>query len=357
MGLDLLDLVFRLEKCFGLRIIRAAPGSRLYDSAFDPPAVGKQMGGARAPQDRWGDQDDGSIPGGISVLSGSQLTAWSSLALTERSHTEYAMRLVPGAPVVVGRCQGLVPPYLDPAYQPTTIVPGTGQAVLHSGGYGQDIRVSRAHFMLLGVSRGIVFVNGVPRRGGGIRPPLNGTQLVTPKGRALSPGEKYLIESGTAMVVRLPNCTELRIGRQVIRLSVRTQGTAQRGRDGRRFDTDLAPLRLPPGGLRPLRGYGGHHGDTSEWGYPGRRSDGTGRLGSRALLHLSGEDAVDSSLRNTPIQRVEFAFFCLTFGLNSHVNRPSQPCLASLAKIPAIQRARDDCRRAGDRRLAGMACS
>jgi hypothetical protein len=29
--------------------------------------------------------------------------------------------------------------------------------------------------------------------------------------RVLSPGEEYLIESGTAMVVRLPNGTELRI--------------------------------------------------------------------------------------------------------------------------------------------------
>ena len=62
-----------------------------------------------------------------------------------------------------------------------------------------------------GSRRGILFVNGVPRRGGGIRPPLNGTRLVAPEGRGLSPGEKYLIESGTAMVVRLPNGTELRI--------------------------------------------------------------------------------------------------------------------------------------------------
>jgi hypothetical protein len=65
--------------------------------------------------------------------------------------------------------------------------------------------------MLLGVSRGILFVNGVPRRGGGIRPPLNGTRLVAPEGRVLSPSEEYLIESGSAMVVRLPNGTELRI--------------------------------------------------------------------------------------------------------------------------------------------------
>ncbi len=211
MGLDLLDLVFRLKKCFGVRIMRAVAGSRLYDSAFDPPAVVKKPGGTRAPRDLRGDQDDGSRPGGISVLSGSPLTTWSSLALTARSQTEYAIRLMPDSPVVVGRCDGLLPPYLDPAYRPTTIVPGTGQAVLHSGGYGTDICVSRAHFMLLGVSRGILFVNGVPRRGGGIRPPRNGTTLIAPEGRVLSPGEEYLIKSGTAMVVRLPNRTELRI--------------------------------------------------------------------------------------------------------------------------------------------------
>lgn len=211
MGLDLLDLAFRIKQCLGVRIIRAVSGSRLYDSAFDPPAVLKKKGGTRALQDPWGDQDDGSSPGGISVLSGSPLTAWSSLALTARSQTEYAIRLMPDSPVVVGRNHGLVPPYLDPAYRPTRIVPGTGQAVVHSGSYGVDIRVSRAHFMLLGVSRGILFVNGVPRRGGGIRPPINGTRLIAPEGRVLSPGEEYVIESGTAMVVRLPNRTELRI--------------------------------------------------------------------------------------------------------------------------------------------------
>ena len=169
------------------------------------------MGATRAPQDLCGDQDDGTSSGGISVLSGSPLTAWSSLGLTARSQTEYAIRLMPGSPVVVGRQEGSLPPYLDPAYRPTRIVPGTGQAVLHSGGYGTDNCVSRAHFMLLGVTRGILFVNGVPRRGGGIRPPLNGTRLVAPQGRVLSPGEEYLIESGTAMVVGLPNGTELRI--------------------------------------------------------------------------------------------------------------------------------------------------
>jgi hypothetical protein len=211
MGLDLLDLVFRVQKCFGVKISRAVAGSRSYDSAFDPPAIIEKQGGTRAPVGLWDDQDDGSSPGGISVLSGSHVTAWSSQALTACSQTEYEIRLMPDSPVVVGRYHGHAPPYLDPAYRPTSIVPGTGQAVLHSGGYGTDVRVSRAHFMLLGASRGILFVNGVPARGGGIRPPLNGTRLLAPEGRVLSPGEEYLIESGTAMVVRLPNRTELRI--------------------------------------------------------------------------------------------------------------------------------------------------
>jgi hypothetical protein len=185
----------------------AVAGSPLYDPEFD--AVVQEKGGHPR-----GDRDYGSSLGGISVLSGSPLTTWSSLSLTASSQTEYALRLLPDSPVVVGRFHGLVPPYLDPAYRPTTIVPGTGQAVLQSGGCGTDLCVSRAHFMLLGVSRGILFVNGVPRLGGGIRPPLNGTHLVAPQGRGLSPGEEYLIESGTGMVIRLPNGTELRIDAQ-----------------------------------------------------------------------------------------------------------------------------------------------
>jgi hypothetical protein len=65
--------------------------------------------------------------------------------------------------------------------------------------------------MLRSIRGGIVFVNGVPRQGGGIRPPKNGTWLVAPAVRALRPGEEYLIEAGTALVVRLPNGTELQI--------------------------------------------------------------------------------------------------------------------------------------------------
>jgi hypothetical protein len=212
MGLDLFDLVFRLKRSFRGRILRAVAGSpRLYDSAFDRPALLKNERRTHASQDGWEDQDDAPSLGGISVLSGSPLTTWSSLPLTVHGQNDYGLRLSPDSPVIVGRSEGCPPEYLDPAYRPTRIVPGTGQAVLHSGGYGMDNCVSRAHFMLQGVSCGILFVNGVPRHGGGIRPPLNGTRLVAPRGRALSPGEKYLIESGNAMVIRLPNGTELRI--------------------------------------------------------------------------------------------------------------------------------------------------
>jgi hypothetical protein len=175
---------------------------------------GKPLIRSRQPawQDPRGDPDGGSSPsGGITVLSGDPLTAWSSLPLTERNQTRYELPIMPDSPVVVGRSDGGSPPYLEPAYRPTRIVPGTGQAVLHSGGRGTDHYVSRAHFMLRAVPSGLLFVNGVPRRGGGIRPPIYGTRLLAPHGRELRPGEEYLIESGTAMVVRLPNGTELRI--------------------------------------------------------------------------------------------------------------------------------------------------
>jgi hypothetical protein len=212
MRLGLFDLVFWLKRCLGVRIVRAVAGSpRLYDPLFDLPSAANKVSRTHALQDPWGDEDDGRRPGGISVLSGSPVTTWSALPLAARSQTEYGLRLSPDSPVIVGRSNAWTPEYLDPAYQPTTIIPGTGQAILHSGGCGRDCCVSRAHFMLLGVSRGILFVNGVPRRGGGIRPPRNGTRLVAPEGRVLSPGEEYLIESGTAMLVLLPNGTELRI--------------------------------------------------------------------------------------------------------------------------------------------------
>lgn len=56
---------------------------------------------------------------------------------------------------------------------------------------------------------GILLVNGVPRRGGGIRPPLNGTRLVAPVRRRLEPAEEYVVERGRSATLRLPNGTEI----------------------------------------------------------------------------------------------------------------------------------------------------
>jgi hypothetical protein len=71
--------------------------------------------------------------------------------------------------------------------------------------------VSRGHFMLRGSARGILFVNGVPRRGGGIRPPVNGTHLVQPVQRSFAEGDEYLVERGQGIKIRLPNFTEVTI--------------------------------------------------------------------------------------------------------------------------------------------------
>jgi hypothetical protein len=115
------------------------------------------------------------------------------------------MQLAPDRPVIVGRQEGRRIEYLDPSYRPTQLVPDTGQSVLLCGGGGDDVYVSRGHFMLRGVAGGVVLTNGVPRAGGGIRPPVNGTWLVGPVGRKLEPGEEVLIERGSVLVIRLPN--------------------------------------------------------------------------------------------------------------------------------------------------------
>jgi hypothetical protein len=56
-----------------------------------------------------------------------------------------------------------------------------------------------------------LLVNGVPRRGGGTRPPLNGTLLLGPIHRWLEPGEEYVIEAGESATIRLPNGAVLEI--------------------------------------------------------------------------------------------------------------------------------------------------
>ena len=158
------------------------------------------------------DEEEGPISAGsLSVLSGRGVTLWGTSAKGPDTQPEPELQLAPDRPVIIGRFEGRDVPYLDPAYLPTTVMPGTGQSILRSGGQGQDISVSRGHFMLRATAGGILLVNGVPRRGGGVRPPVNGTRLLAPVQRALSPGEEYLIERGTVIVVRLPNGTQIQI--------------------------------------------------------------------------------------------------------------------------------------------------
>ncbi len=115
--------------------------------------------------------------------------------------------LRPGEAVVVGRKSGGTLDYLDPAYVPTNVEPTSGQPVLR--GCERELCVSRGHFTLRGTAGGILLVNGVPRRGGGVRPPLNGTRLLAPARRRLRPAEEYLIERGGSATLRLPNGTEI----------------------------------------------------------------------------------------------------------------------------------------------------
>jgi hypothetical protein len=58
---------------------------------------------------------------------------------------------------------------------------------------------------------GVVLVNGVPRRGGGIRPPKNGTWLVAPVQRRMEEGEEVLVLRGTSVQIWLPNASVILI--------------------------------------------------------------------------------------------------------------------------------------------------
>jgi hypothetical protein len=147
----------------------------------------------------------------LRVTPGSSLTLWSVSDTARATDVEFRVKIAPDRPVIVGRAEGHKVPYLDPAYRATRVVPGTGQTVMRNDGRSDDINVSRGHFMLRAHPGGIVFVNGVPHREGGIRPPVNGTWLLAPARRKLEPEEAYLIEHGQAAVFYLPNRAEIRI--------------------------------------------------------------------------------------------------------------------------------------------------
>ena len=152
----------------------------------------------------------------VSVLEGNSVTFWTCPATDVAARTatdratdtvpELALGLAPGRLVVVGRASPDSPvPYLDPAYRATPVLPDSGRCVLR-GDDPRDLFVSRAHFTLRGApGGGVVFTNGVPRAGGGVRPPLNGTKLIAPAKRWLAAGEEVLIAAGETVAVRLPN--------------------------------------------------------------------------------------------------------------------------------------------------------
>jgi len=143
----------------------------------------------------------------MSVLGGSAVSVWSAPDTSRSGNTqaELKVQLQPNKPIVIGRKNGGQIEYLDPQYQPTPMMPGSARTILTSK--EEDIAVSRGHFMLKGSPLGIYLVNGVPRRGGGIRPPVNGTFLLEPVHRWMEKGEEYLIERGASAKIRLPNGT------------------------------------------------------------------------------------------------------------------------------------------------------
>lgn len=122
---------------------------------------------------------------------------------------EYRLGLAHGKGLVIGRQEGGGTDYLDPRFRPTQRMPGTKQRVVVDGHRHSDTFVSRGHFTLIGSPFGIIFVNGVPRRGGGIRPPMNWTQLIQPERRLMLPGERLVVVPGIAIKIGLPNLMEV----------------------------------------------------------------------------------------------------------------------------------------------------
>jgi hypothetical protein len=159
------------------------------------------------------EDETGSSYLSISIIQGPTINLWSLETPSEgKTEDERTLQLQPDQSVVIGRQEGGQIDYLDPRYQPTQMLPNSTRRVVTSRNRGSDRCVSRGHFMLRGSVQGILFVNGVPRRGGGIRPPMNGTKMLAPAKRRMGQGEEYIIEKGTAIKIRLPNGTVILLG-------------------------------------------------------------------------------------------------------------------------------------------------
>jgi len=139
----------------------------------------------------------------LSIVGRSGLSVWSlkETSVPDKTKAQVQLCLQPGSIAVIGKQQGGHIEYLDSRYVPTPLLPDSSGSILTLS--EMDQYVSRGHFMLKRTSLGTVLVNGVPRKGGGIRPPTNGTFLLQPENRWLEKGEEYLIEGPVLLI--LPN--------------------------------------------------------------------------------------------------------------------------------------------------------
>jgi hypothetical protein len=137
------------------------------------------------------------------------LSAWSVGECHAGPDGQLRTLLKPDAPLIVGRQHGGETEYLDPRYKPTIFAPGSSTQTVLTGAHEKDNWVSRGHFMLRAHHRGILFVNGVPHRDGGIRPPVNFTMMLAPEHRLMHKGEEFLIEQGQRIKIALPNGSEI----------------------------------------------------------------------------------------------------------------------------------------------------
>lgn len=150
--------------------------------------------------------DDCPASSSVSLSTdGGSLTMWSAASIATLPSGELKTAVDQDRPLVIGRQHGGETPYLDPRYRPTPLAPNSSRSIL--SGQEKDLWVSRGHFMLKASSAGVVLVNGVPRRGSGIRPPKNGTWLVAPECRRMEEGEEYLILRGMSAKIYLPNAS------------------------------------------------------------------------------------------------------------------------------------------------------
>src|SRR5262245_14832544 len=84
----------------------------------------------------------------LGVARGSGVTLWHDTEVAADTDPECKVQIAPDRPAIIGRSEGRPIHYLDPAYRPTRLIPGTGQNIMNSGGDGSDLFVSRGHFML-----------------------------------------------------------------------------------------------------------------------------------------------------------------------------------------------------------------